>query len=764
MNEYNFLNLSSFEFENFSRDILQEKLELFFESFTSGQDGGVDLRASLNLDENIIVQAKRYTRFNDLKSTLNTEIDKVKELNPVRYILITSVGLTPDNKDVILQLFQPYIHSTEDILGRDDLNNLLGLYPKIEEKYYKLWLSSTNILNKLINSTVYNQSKFELDEIKESLKVYVQNESFNEAIGILKKNNYVIISGIPGIGKTTLSRMLVYRLLAEDFDDFVYVADSINDAYSYFEDGKKQVFFFDDFLGKNFLETGLKVNEDSKLIKFIDRIKNSKNKIFILATREYILKQAKNSFESLNTPSLDLVKCTLDLSKYTKTIRAEILFNHLFFANIPLQHLRNLIETKSYTRLIDHKSYNPRIIETFVKNQFWENCEPKEFSKKLISFFDNPESVWLHAFENTISKGSQITLLVLSTLGTPVLLEDLKISINSFITANIEKYPLTIDSIEFRKIIKELESTFISTKMDSNRKIAVEFQNPSIQDFLINYIDGKYDLIIDLIKSFSFVSQFFRIFTFDQVKKEYNKRIILDKKILKEYVSKILIDFDLFKTSYIFRLNYSESNTFTWWKNEEFFYGFLNQILIELENASNEELKNFVVEKFNQNIQPKRMGYSERRAYVDLIGKIGESQIDYDGAKLISDFAEHVDTIDSLKDFSKFKDVFSTQYEEYTITDDFNQKFESVIHNEIENTAIEKYKSLIEELKEIELDFDYMLDDEISELTQKHDAYEAKIDAKFDMSDYEYEAREYEQEMEREEQYISDLFDGLMDK
>ena len=50
MNEYNFLNLSSFEFENFSRDILQEKLEVFFESFTSGQDGGIDLRATVTKD------------------------------------------------------------------------------------------------------------------------------------------------------------------------------------------------------------------------------------------------------------------------------------------------------------------------------------------------------------------------------------------------------------------------------------------------------------------------------------------------------------------------------------------------------------------------------------------------------------------------------------------------------------------------------------------------------------------------------------------
>ena len=453
MNDYNFLNLSSFEFENFSRDILQEKLGVFFESFTSGQDGGIDLRATVNKDENIIVQAKRYTSYSDLKSTLKSELKNVKILNPDRYIITTSVGLTPPNKQVILKMFHPYIKSTEDILGRTDLNNLIGLHPKVEERYYKLWLSSTNILNRLVHSTVYNQSKFELDEIKETLKIYVQNNSFKEALDILRDNNYVIISGIPGIGKTTLSRMLVYRLLAKEFDDFVYVSESINDAYSFYEDGKKQIFFFDDFLGRNFLETGLSMNEDSKLIKFIDKIKKSKNKIFILATREYILKQAKNTFESLNNPSLELVKCTLDLSKYTKIIKAEILYNHLFFANLPKAHLKNLVENKGYLKLIDHKSYNPRIIETFVQNKFWNDCEPEEFSKKILSFFNNPTSVWLHVFENTISKGSQITLLILSTIGTPVLLEDLRIAINSFIIANIKKYPITIDSIEFNKII-----------------------------------------------------------------------------------------------------------------------------------------------------------------------------------------------------------------------------------------------------------------------------------------------------------------------
>lgn len=764
MNEYNFLNLSSFEFENLSRDILQEKIGFYFESFTSGQDGGIDLRAALSNGDDIIVQAKRYSLYSNLKTNLKKEVKKVKELNPERYILTTSVGLTPSNKEEIKNLFSPYIKSTEDIIGRNDLNNLLSLYPNFEEKYYKLWLSSTNILKRLVNSVVYNQSKFEFDEIKDTLKIYVQNDSFNEALKILKKHRYVIISGIPGIGKTTLSRMLVYRLLAQDFGDFVYVSESIKDAYDYYEDGKKQVFFFDDFLGRNFLETGLAVNEDTKLVKFIERIKKSEDKILILATREYILKQAKNSFELLDNKSLELVKCTLDLSKYTRKIRALILYNHLFFANVPLVHIRNLIDTKTYLKLIEHKSYNPRIIETFVKSQFWEDTEPEQFSKTLLSFFDNPTSVWEHAFENTISKGAQIVMLVISTLGTPVLLEDLRVAVNSFIVANNTTYNLTMDSIAFRRTIKELESTFITTRMDSYSKIAVEFQNPSIQDFLINYIEGKNSLILNLIRSFSFTSQFFRVFTFEKKKSEYKRRITLDKSILKAYVDKIIFDFDLLKTASIFRYNYPNTDRFEWYKNPGFRLSFLDQILTELKTVSNKKLKAFVIEKFEQTEKTEFNNYAERRAYLSLLASIKSTEIENNAKSIVKQFATNINSLDVLKDFSKLGTIFKEQYEDYVNTDEFSEKLFETVDSEIQNTEISRYKSLIEDLKEIEREFEYPLLDEINELTDKHERYIVKKDAKMDFSDYAYEAREQEEIIEKEDQYISNLFEGLADE
>jgi len=44
MNNYDFLTLSPNEFENLTRDLLQKKLGVFIETFTTGKDGGIDLR------------------------------------------------------------------------------------------------------------------------------------------------------------------------------------------------------------------------------------------------------------------------------------------------------------------------------------------------------------------------------------------------------------------------------------------------------------------------------------------------------------------------------------------------------------------------------------------------------------------------------------------------------------------------------------------------------------------------------------------------
>jgi len=74
MVNYDLLVLSPFEFENLSRDLLQKKLGIVFESFTSGPDDGIDFRYAPGGSDKIIVQAKRYKDYASLHSGLMLEV------------------------------------------------------------------------------------------------------------------------------------------------------------------------------------------------------------------------------------------------------------------------------------------------------------------------------------------------------------------------------------------------------------------------------------------------------------------------------------------------------------------------------------------------------------------------------------------------------------------------------------------------------------------------------------------------------------------
>jgi len=104
---------------------------------------------------------------------------------------------------------------------------------------------------------------------------------------MLNEKHVLIISGEPGIGKTTLAENLCLFFASKDYE-FIDIEESLSEAESVYVRGKKQIYYFDDFLGSNYFEA-IENKKDSHIIKFIERIKNDKNKRFILTSRTNIL-------------------------------------------------------------------------------------------------------------------------------------------------------------------------------------------------------------------------------------------------------------------------------------------------------------------------------------------------------------------------------------------------------------------------------------------------------------------------------------------
>ena len=541
MPDYDFSVLQPCEFEYLTRDLLQKKENVFVESFTTGRDGGIDLRYSISKDKKVIVQAKRYKEFSDLRSNLKKEVEKVKAIKPTRYIISTSVGLTPANKDEIKDLFAPIICiKDEDIWGRTDLNNLLGMYPEIEKDYYKLWLASTNILESIIHKKTENYSEFELNTIREEISNYVMNPSLNEAKKLLLDNHYVIISGIPGIGKTTLARMLVYNILAEGFDEFIYL-DSVDSAMNKLQSGKKQVFFYDDFLGNTMLDIKESAFEN-KLIHFIREIGRRRDSLFILTTREYILQDANLNFEKIKIENIAIAKCIINIESYSVDIKAQILYNHLCSANIPIPCIEKILEKKSYLNLIRHKNFNPRIVEAFLKQKRWIGF-PSDFYEDLLKAFDNPTSVWDYAFSK-LQDVHKKALIVLATMGGSAMLSEWERATRYF----CDKTNVNITDDSWKECLKLLEDSFIKIHRNKWKGFYVIFHNPSIMDYLIGYINDRPSIVNDCLRYEVFIDQLYLIF-----KEESNKKVLSQT-----YVPICSEHFDLLHETYMELLPFNE--------------------------------------------------------------------------------------------------------------------------------------------------------------------------------------------------------------
>jgi DNA polymerase III delta prime subunit len=514
MRKYNFHDLlEPMEFQNLVRDIVQVRDNIFLESYKDGKDQGID---GLLYDEHrkIVLQTKRYKlSFTKLFYTLKTEeLPKVKKLKPTRYILGISMDFSPSEKEKIKELFEGFIINTNDIISSEDMNNLLGnpLYSYIEKNYTKLWLSSVEILSELLEKSAHkaqiNESAYELKLAIKTAKFYVQTRMYKIALKKLERNNVIIISGEPGMGKTAMAYMLALSFLqTEAISGFLWV-NSIEDVYAIIKnDDIKQVFILDDFWGSILYDRN-KNNQERRLEKLIKLIANMRNKKLILTSREYILQQGLYKYLSLEKLINDFkLQCVLE--EYSDSEKAKILFHHLKASNLQIDYIKEIYF--NCDRIVHHQCYNPRIIDLYLSSNDIEQVSPYDYLENLIEYLEYPDNFWKSIFMN-LSKEAKILAMIIMISYTPININDLKLSYSKYLL----NYSGDLILKNFQDCVSELEQTIIKTYWDDNEEeIRVQFQNPSIQDFLYVYINDNLEQYVpQLLKSSSFYNQILYIF------------------------------------------------------------------------------------------------------------------------------------------------------------------------------------------------------------------------------------------------------------
>ena len=354
-------------------------------------------------------------------------------------------------------------------------------YTKVVEETFGLDVDFAQLVKLYGDYGQHGTERYSPSPIVEVIsKVRIGN--FDRARTLLEKSHYCIIAGIPGIGKTTLAEVLLADLVDRHGFEAFRVAHDLSELRSVKNSKRKQVFYFDDFLGKTALSK-LEKNEDQRLVELVEEVASNPNWRFVLTTREYILNSAKLLYEAFAQPSIDFMLCIVNLADYTRPIRARILYNHIYFSGLPSAHKLALLEAKGYERILHHRNYNPRVIEYMTQTSHACSIPVSLYLSEFVGSLDHPTRIWDHAFRYQISEAARHLLLVLSTLPDDALLDDVKMAFWAFYRFRQSRFGFPTRSTDWSDALKQLDGNFINTR-SVGKDIVVSLHNPSIRDFL----------------------------------------------------------------------------------------------------------------------------------------------------------------------------------------------------------------------------------------------------------------------------------------
>ncbi|MFS4091917.1 restriction endonuclease [Streptomyces sp. AF1A] len=489
MDSFELGRLTDHDFEVVCRDLFSDVLGIPLEIFPRGRDRGIDLRHT-GPSGTTVVQCKHWPRATQatlIRRLIKDELPKVRALAPDRYIVATTVGLTVDGKEELCDAFAPYVRDTGDLYGVDEIVAELLRRPDLVRRHFRLWLSSTSVLQTVLNQDRYLRSSWLQKRLPGIADTFVPHEGFERAKQLLDSQQVCVIAGIPGVGKTTVALMLAAWLMGNSYEVHE-ISQDVDEIGTLWRDDTRQVFLYDDFLGSTTLDTPLNKNEDNRLLSVIREIQERPGKALVMTTRDYLLEHARLRHDRLAEPDVSDAVTVIRLTDLDLQVRGQILYNHVHHSSLPLNDKRRFADPVVWRPVVQHRNFNPRLVEETLRLSARRG---QDVGAAMLENLDDPGRVWERIVENELSDAAVHMLEVLFTFRSAPL-EDLEESWHWY----REEMDQAADGRTFRRALQLLDGTMITIEQGR-----VAFHNPSIEDYLRFHLNAGRAHFLELIRA-----------------------------------------------------------------------------------------------------------------------------------------------------------------------------------------------------------------------------------------------------------------------
>jgi hypothetical protein len=503
MAHYNLEKLGWFNFESLVRCLSRELIGSGLSAFSGSRDQGRDAvftgkasnfpSKSELWDGHWIFQVKHREYSSRGADTVRTELKRTlpDEINTIinkhsfdcdNYIFVTNCPLTSTDKDDMQAIVNERYKEIKNlsVLAETDVQELLDLHPKVVSAFPQILGLSQ--LKELTNWGLHQRSFQYLETAQSEIGKFVATEPYLNAVDLLHKQHFCVLTGPPKMGKTCTAYALAAAFSSLNYE--IYELRNQRDFYDAYSE-EKQLFICDDVFGDIALNAAMRDDWSRGFLKLLRSL--GVNHKLIWTAREYILKEAIESsrIKEERPKVIDTDTITIAVDRLKRQEKAMILYNHAKAANLPIEVV-DFLKGDSCVKIVDHQCYSPESIRQLCTGRLVDFSgevagDNEKLYEKVEQFFLKPDEAWKSAYLSS-HVCEQLLCTELMAAGGTIIKDNLK--------SRYEKAILAIEGhkLSFEMALSNAIGTFLQIRPFFSQQV-IQFYHPSMRDLMVELFE-----------------------------------------------------------------------------------------------------------------------------------------------------------------------------------------------------------------------------------------------------------------------------------